>query len=123
MDILIHSLYYNYSIWTRHSSWKENEMIEMLEISIEVTQLDINMGVPRNGCMCPIYFSTVRKLIEIDYDFRCIIISSTHVRICMHNNYSKISPLPVEAITFIRLFDENEPVEPFTFNLFIQNDY
>lgn len=87
-----------------------------MNISIEVTQNDINIGIPRRGCACPIYWAVERKLNEINYPFNEVIVSSTSIRIC---NGEKIRSynLPVEGMKFVRLFDDDQFVEPFNFIL------
>jgi hypothetical protein len=80
-------------------------------MTIQVTQEDIEGGVPRDGCLCPIARSIKRALktglVEVDTD-RVQLYADARV------------PLPDKAQVFISLFDDDRPVEPFEFELPIE---
>lgn len=90
-------------------------MKEMKTIHIEVTQDDINRGIPKNACRCPIALA-VRRTTGVE----CA------VRPCgsyLHQNGSGIDvvsfALPDIASRFIKMFDEYGSVQPFSFDISI----
>jgi hypothetical protein len=84
-----------------------------MKIKIEVTEDDILNGKKGSGCFCPIARAVKRKLIP-----------ATYVRVTKHDlvtDYSEIFPasasLPNTAQSFIQAFDAGHKVEPFDFEI------
>ena len=74
---------------------------------IEVTAKDISNGICGHNSSCPIALAFKRTLegaeVEVNYRFDSIIGEWIPV------------PLPVRAIRFIKAFDHEKPVKPFSF--------
>lgn len=80
-------------------------------MKIEVTQEDIERGVPLNSCFCPIAFASSRA-------FHCqhSLVSQDYFRVLGVGKNGRIM-LPQPAIDFIAAFDAGKPVEPFSFEV------
>ena len=76
-------------------------------MTIHVTQLHIDTGVPDARCECPV------ALAIQDATGRCLEVHSDSVEY----DLEKSVRLPERAINFIKMFDDWEPVEPFSFEL------
>lgn len=78
---------------------------------IHVTQEDINIGIPRHRCCCPIA-NAIKRCLNLN---KHLDMNSVNV------NYSEIYIqgqkylLPKKAIEFLDNFDYNKFVQPFTF--------
>lgn len=88
---------------------------------IEVTQQDINDGVPGQACSCPVAKAISRELgIKIPQD---VIVGPDALSVWLrvdywNNNYKQYETvLPHKVRKFIKHFDESKPVEPFHFTL------
>ena len=75
---------------------------------IQVTQHDIDMGMRKSICFCPIACA-IRKALICP---RWISVSSTYLHF---NGLTLLTPPEVAA--FIRDFDNGKPVEPMAFTL------
>lgn len=81
---------------------------------ISVTQEDIRLGTRKDQHTCPIALAVQRVLPE----FANIEVSNDEISIGAPKFYSFYShELPISAIDFIRAFDNERPVEPFSFYL------
>jgi len=83
----------------------------MKTIKIQVTQKDIDNGKPRDMGYCPIAMAIHRcrfRKAEVDNSV-----------IHLHGYYSDEDPLPMPqtAKRFVKQFDAEKPVRPFTFSL------
>ena len=78
---------------------------------IKVEQYQIDNGLPRSMCSCPVALAiercTGRHIVEV---------SDEHVTIFEHGEFVNIL-LPLAAQEFIKRYDEGSPVEPFEFEL------
>lgn len=76
---------------------------------INVTQEHINKGKPARACRCPIALATMGQLN----------LSPGHVCVTPHTLYidNKAYRMPPEATGFVRRFDSDEEVSPFTFEV------
>lgn len=74
---------------------------------IKVTQADIDSGIPRSGCTCPIALAVKRTHPDL-----------TLIGVSPHSIAStcEIYVLPAVARNFIYDFDAERQVEPFTFS-------
>ena len=82
-------------------------------MKIEVTQKDIDLGVPEDTCNCPVARAAKRVLGARRYPF----LEVSDERIYLHSGWWEGKPLPEDARQFIRDFDRGWTVEPFTFSL------
>lgn len=89
----------------------------VMNIEIEVTQHDINSGIPRQGCACPIYWAIERALINLGYSFNGLMVASLSFTIKHSHPILSNYPLPIKAVTFIHQFDNDEFVQPFNFTI------
>ncbi len=74
---------------------------------IEVTREDINKGIKRNACHCPIARAIARHT-----GSQCAIGGDIYL-----SNSGKSCFIPEIAQIFISRFDAGEPVKPFKFDL------
>lgn len=84
----------------------KNETLDVPMARVEVTQDDIDRGVPDRRCDCPIALALHR-------------LTGKHWNVfqnCVRFNSLTIA-LPMEARFFIRCFDRKEQVDPFAFEL------
>ena len=90
----------------------------MKQLTITVTQDDIDMGVMGDSCQCPIALATQRLLLDAD------VVTVGHVTVGAtaiydglsdDGEYSDVYMLPYGAQIFIQDFDRGNMVEPFTF--------
>lgn len=77
-------------------------------VTVNVTQRDIERGVPRSSCQCPIARAMRRK---IDTDLR------VGSEIWWFPDQAESEDLPNNVTTWIRTFDAGLPVKPFKFKL------
>lgn len=78
----------------------------MPNITIEVTQKDINEGKAFQSHQCPVALAISRKMRIFGVDREIVFI-----------DYFEPTPLPDIACKFISDFDEGKPVQPFSFVL------
>lgn len=81
-----------------------------MKLHIEVTQDDIDRGIPRSNCRCPIALAVKRTT-----KWRAFDVGSTY----FYRKY-KITILPESARQFIDRFDDRGnhiPVKPFSFDI------
>lgn len=82
-------------------------------MKIQVTQTDIDNGIPVNSCLCPIALAIARQTtlqnVEVD--------SYGHRRAFIDVGDSKAFPLPDICVGFMEKFDNEQKVKPFSFEL------
>ena len=78
-------------------------------MKIQVTQDDIDAGIPRSCRRCPIAKALDRMNIPYFGVLTLVIVWSAR--------YKDNSILPTEALNFIQDFDHDRPVKPFEFEL------
>lgn len=83
-------------------------------ITVNVTARDIKYGVPRAAEQCPIHRAISRT--KFGKQFNLFVVSTCTVAFYFPLG-NTCAPLPFPAEHFIRAFDRDEPVEPFTFKL------
>lgn len=101
------------------------EFLERVDcVTIEVTQEDIDKGLPCDPCECPIAIATHRALELDEEDSGLIAVEEDYIDL-LGLQYD----LPDEALRFVRTFDRywsdeemtlkeyNEEVKPFSFTL------
>lgn len=82
-------------------------------MKIEVTQKDIDNGVQGECELCPI-----ARAVKRETKRKHVRISREHVEIWRNkSNGSNFYELPKKAQTFVRRFDRQESVKPFSFEL------
>ena len=84
-------------------------------MKIEVTQKDINKGLPGEYALCPIALAFKRRT-----NFKQVYVNSKSIEVvytAQKINYDKTYMLPKKAQTFIKRFDRQESVKPFSFEL------
>lgn len=85
-------------------------------IKVDVTQKDILKGKVRNEQCCPVALATNRAfdgLLEGQLSIQGTFVS---LRVS-EEELERTEQLPFEAVSFIKRFDANEEVEPFSFEL------
>jgi hypothetical protein len=88
-----------------------------VEITVEVTAKDIERGMPRQSCECPVALAlgrAVRKQVAprpLQITVGCL------QAIMSVDGWWVEALLPSDASAFINSFDHNEPVAPFTFKI------
>jgi hypothetical protein len=87
-----------------------------MQIKVEVTQEDIDDGIPTDAESCPVALALRR---EFDVEGVCPIIRVTHrtVSITALDGRRLEGRLPDRARRFVNLFDDDSDVEPIAFNL------
>ena len=80
-------------------------------MKIEVTQKDINKGVQGECQLCPI-----ARAIKRETKTKHVEVSSKNV-VLYRRKSNNFHPLPKEAQTFIKRFDGERTVKPFSFEL------
>lgn len=91
------------------------------ELVIEVTQADIDNGVPGNMCRCPVAIAAVRALggdwagyLAVEEKASEVLQVSLYASRCALGPYAAY-PLPGDAADFVARFDDEDTVVPFTF--------
>lgn len=87
-----------------------------MKTTIKVTDECIKAGVRQNACDCPIALA-VRNVMKDDVHFR---VGPDYIYIS-GNPYEDIG-LPLDAMLFIRDFDNNKPVLAFEFEVDISEE-
>lgn len=88
-------------------------------LEIDVTQRDINRGIPYDNCNCPIALAIRRvgKFKENDVSVEENVVEiGTYAGILFTEPEARYA-LPKRAQTFVARFDNEEPVKPFSFVL------
>ena len=83
------------------------------DITVEVTQLDINLGQSRRSCECPVALALYRT-----FDKRMTVGYTTCTFIDTFESYY----LPENVSAFISHFDQGRPVKPFSFVINLKKD-
>jgi hypothetical protein len=96
-----------------------------MRVKIEVTETDIQRGIPENECRCPIarafrrVFSNPQKMM--------LEVTPALIRYISKQEFGKgdwyRSKLPEKAVVFIKLFDLHMKVKPFSFCLNLPDKY
>lgn len=87
--------------------------------TIRVTQADIERGVPGKAFLCPVA-RAIRRAFNANP--ACVAVGRSDVSIVLGSisadNYECFDvTLPPKAREFVRAFDTDQPVQPFTFRL------
>lgn len=89
-------------------------------ITVEVTPLDIAMGVRRSCFNCPIAKAVKRAIKRDDLEIGiepCRVLAKKLDAQLTYGSFEHFAILPEEAMRFINSFDNEEPVQPFAFEL------
>lgn len=82
-------------------------------MKIEVTQKDIDNGVQGECQLCPIALA-----IKSTSNFKRVYVNGKFIEVWHRGNQGiKTYELPKKAQTFVKRFDRQEPVKPFSFEL------
>jgi len=81
-------------------------------MKIQVTQDDIDAGIPRSCRRCPI----AKALDRMNVPYFSILTEFVAWS-ALYYDEKNISILPTEALSFIQDFDHDRPVKPFEFEL------
>ena len=81
-------------------------------MKIEITQKDIDNGVQGECLLCPIALAFKRSS-----NFKRVYVHCKSIQVFKHGKGVKTYELPKKAQTFVRRFDRQEPVKPFSFEL------
>lgn len=82
-------------------------------MKIEVTQKDIDNGVQGECQSCPIALAFKRTS-----NSKRVYVNTKSIDVCHRGNQGvKTYELPKKAQTFVKRFDRQEPVKPFSFEL------
>jgi hypothetical protein len=81
-------------------------------MKIEVTQRDIDYGVQGECHLCPIALAFKRSS-----NFKRVYVNSKSIEVLQTGKAVKSYELPKKAQTFVRRFDRQESVKPFSFEL------
>lgn len=83
---------------------------------IDVTQEDIDAGLPKDPCQCPIALALYRAL---DKTVNKYLFEVTNMSIRHIDEWGNVTQawLPMSAFNFINRFDEGKEVKPFTFEI------
>lgn len=79
-------------------------------MEIEVTQEDIEKGQRHRSLSCPVALAVNRA-----FNGGSIYVGSSHIY--DENDGMRTIDLPIEAISFIRVFDSGKVVKPFKFSI------
>lgn len=83
---------------------------------IEVTQEDINCGCKGLSCDCPISIATNKKIQSLGYKTYGTLTTLGSIYIYMMDKRHSFD-LPIVAAKFVRDFDSDKDVEPFSFEI------
>jgi hypothetical protein len=83
-----------------------------MEITVNVTQRDIERGIRSKCSDCPVALAVKRALGK-----RVKVFSGVSTSYLYLDHNKKPFPLPASAVEFIDRFDSGHKVEPFTFKL------
>ena len=82
-------------------------------MKIEVTQKDIDKGVRGECALCPI-----ARAIKSSSNFKRVYVNGKTIDVWYRGDQGiKTYKLPKKAQTFVKRFDRQEPVKPFSFKL------
>ena len=81
-------------------------------MKIEVTQKDIDKGVQGEYTLCPIALAVKRIT-----NFKRVYVNGKSIDVLQTAKAAKSYELPKKAQTFVKRFDRQEPVKPFSFEL------
>ena len=82
-------------------------------MKIEVTQKDIDEGVQGECTLCPIALAFKRNI-----NFKAVYVNGKSIDVWYPRSGGvKTYELPKKAQTFVKRFDRQEPVKPFSFEL------
>jgi hypothetical protein len=84
-------------------------------VRIDVTQEDINAGVPRDSCRCPIAHAIDRAIGSTSMD--CVSVNAFKVSVWRDERRLWSALTPPDLIDFIKAFDHDRDVKPFSFDL------
>lgn len=93
-----------------------------MQVTVEVTQDDIDKGAFRSCAKCPIARATkrlVKRTCKLDVRSRVMALTLSGPRTLMYEAVT----LPDAAHEFVVAFDNSEPVSPFSFPLDIPTEY
>ena len=82
-----------------------------MKLQIDVTQNDIDMGIPTESDRCPIAQSLMRK----GYDYICV--GDDSITFDDNSGISWYAVTPETAVSFISYFDSHKSVSPFSFEI------
>jgi hypothetical protein len=87
---------------------------------INVTEDDIKQGEKMSSTNCPLAIA-IQKLLDNKYgQKKKALVNVDHVATYTQGfNHRRVVPLPIEAREFIRAFDSDNEVKPFSFKLYI----
>lgn len=90
-----------------------------MKITVNVTQADIDAGMPGFGCDCPVALAVHRALPHLPgaYVYSYGVATSAHLEADPFGSVDVFADLPRAARDFITRFDGSEQVEPFSFEL------
>ena len=81
-------------------------------MKIEVTQKDIDKGVQGECQLCPIALAFKRNS-----NIKRVYVNTKSIEVLHRETGAKSYELPKKAQTFVKRFDRQEPVKPFSFEL------
>ena len=81
-------------------------------MKIEVTQNDIDKGIQGECQLCPI-----ARAIKRSSNFKRVYVNTKYIEVLHYVTGVKTYELPKKAKTFVKRFDRQEPVKPFSFEL------
>ncbi len=92
-----------------------------MNVTINVTQEDINGGIPKSCLYCPIAIAVKKKLKS---EFICSVGISLSIRDKETGKYLyQTDMFNHETSLFVKNFDVEYPVKPFNFKIFIPEKY
>lgn len=87
----------------------------MVQFKFRVTKEDIEMGIPRKPCFCPIARSVRRRFQElVGFEYVYVDVDYNDVQIYDGLGFSLDSSTSKKMEKFIRDFDDGKEVKPFT---------
>ncbi len=90
-------------------------------VTVNVTEADISNGLRLYGDRCPIALAMRRALPmypNLYTSYGAVFSgSSSSMAFCRFNGTDERFPLPDCVLAFMRTFDNNHPVEPFSFDI------